>query len=67
MDHSTHEGTIVPECPECQKVAYEAGWYVELRRRAALLADDILEVADVQPADEDETPAGTTAPGPAAP
>lgn len=31
MDHSAHVPGTVEDCPECQALAYEPGWYKALR------------------------------------
>ena len=31
MDHSAHEPGTVEDCPECQALSYEPGWYKAMR------------------------------------
>lgn len=31
MEHHDHFPALVPECPECQRLTYEPGWYRALQ------------------------------------
>ena len=45
MDHADHDPGTVQDCPECQAIAYEPGWYRLLRadhpsrRRAVVIPE----------------------------
>ncbi len=47
MEHQDHFPALVPECPECQQLAYEPGWYQALQADAATDDEDVFLLEDL--------------------